>query len=263
MAVLPNGTQYAVCTTLHYYGYKPSANATMLTVEPQTTQTMQTKKTPEQMEQEAKASGWFWIEPWFSWWYPWFRLHYRLCALLPQGNPNINYGWSLLPFGDSYEANDTTIAYLLNDVSNEFDPLALVDLVIGILLQYGLALVMGSTLFYMAIAIGLYTAYSVVRAVQQYYSSGSNAKAWLISFICSLITVSGGLAIGGFMSSVQAVGNVLTAASRQLLRGINYHITNALRGFKLSYLAVVGAVFTIIDFVLMVYYLSMFLSSIV
>lgn len=36
LATLPNGTSYAVCTTLHYYGHKPSANTTMLRAESQT-----------------------------------------------------------------------------------------------------------------------------------------------------------------------------------------------------------------------------------
>lgn len=49
LATMPNGTSYAVCTTLHYFGYKPAANATMLTVEPQTTQTLKPEKTPEQV----------------------------------------------------------------------------------------------------------------------------------------------------------------------------------------------------------------------
>jgi hypothetical protein len=52
-ACTPNGTQYAVCTTLQYFGYKPASNATWLTVEPQSTQILQTTKTPEQMQQEA------------------------------------------------------------------------------------------------------------------------------------------------------------------------------------------------------------------
>jgi hypothetical protein len=58
MATLPNGTQYAVCTTLHYFGYKPASNATWLIVEPQSTQVMQQTKTPEQMQQ-TESSGWF------------------------------------------------------------------------------------------------------------------------------------------------------------------------------------------------------------
>jgi len=49
LATLLNGTSYAVCTTLHYFGYKPSVNVTILTVEPQTTQTLKPEKTPEQV----------------------------------------------------------------------------------------------------------------------------------------------------------------------------------------------------------------------
>jgi hypothetical protein len=33
----PNGTKYALCTTLQYFGYKPASNATWLIVEPQST----------------------------------------------------------------------------------------------------------------------------------------------------------------------------------------------------------------------------------
>ncbi|NWF87441.1 hypothetical protein HXY32_06510, partial [Candidatus Bathyarchaeota archaeon] len=69
-AYTPNGTRYAVCTTIQF-GYKPATNSTMLTVEPQATQITQPTKTPEQMQQEAEQSGWlsFWHE--WSWWYPW------------------------------------------------------------------------------------------------------------------------------------------------------------------------------------------------
>lgn len=48
----PNGTQYAVCTTLQYFGYKPASNCTWLTVEPQSIQVMQQRKTPEQLQEE-------------------------------------------------------------------------------------------------------------------------------------------------------------------------------------------------------------------
>ncbi len=35
-ATAPDGTQYPVCTTLQYFGYKPSSASAWLTVEPQT-----------------------------------------------------------------------------------------------------------------------------------------------------------------------------------------------------------------------------------
>lgn len=51
---LPDETEYAVCTTLQYFGYKPSSNTAILTVEPQSTQVMTQTKTPEEVEQEAE-----------------------------------------------------------------------------------------------------------------------------------------------------------------------------------------------------------------
>jgi hypothetical protein len=52
----PNGTEYAVCTTVQY-GFKPASNSTWLTVEPQSTQVMTPTKTPEELQQEAEQSG--------------------------------------------------------------------------------------------------------------------------------------------------------------------------------------------------------------
>jgi hypothetical protein len=67
LATLPNGTAYAVCTTLQYFGYKPVSNSTTLTVLLQATDTAAQTKTPEEMEQKAKDSGWLstWHE--FTW----------------------------------------------------------------------------------------------------------------------------------------------------------------------------------------------------
>jgi len=56
--VAPDNSQYPLCTTLYYYGYKPSANTTILTVDPKSTQLMTTTKTPEQLQAEAEQSGW-------------------------------------------------------------------------------------------------------------------------------------------------------------------------------------------------------------
>jgi 5-hydroxyisourate hydrolase-like protein (transthyretin family) len=72
-AFTPNGTCYSVCTTIQY-GFKPASNSTSLTVEPQATQIAMPKKTPKQLEEEARAKGRLKTEPKFSWWYPWFWL---------------------------------------------------------------------------------------------------------------------------------------------------------------------------------------------
>ena len=72
-AYTPNGTEYAVCTTVQY-DYKPAVNSTVLTVWPQSTEALSQTKTPEEMEQEAERSGQVITEPKFSWWNPWFWL---------------------------------------------------------------------------------------------------------------------------------------------------------------------------------------------
>ncbi len=57
LAILRNGTCYAICTTIKY-GFKPSSNSTWLNVEPQSTEVLTTTKTPEEMQQEAQQGGW-------------------------------------------------------------------------------------------------------------------------------------------------------------------------------------------------------------
>lgn len=98
MATLPNGTKYAVCTTLQYFEYKPASNAAWLTVEPQSTQVGMSEKTPEELQAEAESSGWLRVEPEFSWWYPWYRLHF---IGEYDGEPLIDVGVAIFPGADS------------------------------------------------------------------------------------------------------------------------------------------------------------------
>jgi hypothetical protein len=115
-ALKPDDTQYAVCTTLQYFGSKPAANTTMLTVEPQTTHETAPTKTPEQMQQEAEQNGW--LKPpraWFSWWYPWFRLYY---TLVYNGIDVLDVGLSPLG-GDeiiTYSHFDSWLADAINEI---------------------------------------------------------------------------------------------------------------------------------------------------
>jgi hypothetical protein len=116
----PNGTEYAICTTVQY-GFKPASNATWLTVEPQATQVMTQTKTPEQLQQEAEDSGWLstWHE--FSWWYPWYRLHIKINI-----NPVIDVGFNpILPGGETWfwEGLDIfkdMIEEVITDIALEF-----------------------------------------------------------------------------------------------------------------------------------------------
>jgi len=251
-----NGTDYAVCTTIQY-GYKPSSNSTMLTVEPQATQVMQPTKTPEQMQKEAEQSGWFRVEPEFSWWYPWFRLHFKLNVNLPQGNPAIDYGWSLLPFGESYNANNIVLANILNDGSNEIQTNILVDYMVGVIIQFGTAVILGRTGIWTAVAILAYVGYSLASAWLTYANSGGSPKAWLIAFISSAITGTGGLVLSG----INSVSGVLTSVARFVFNKINFAM-HSLWAKGLNFFDITGVAFALIDFAFMILYLSMYLASI-
>ena len=97
LAILRNGACYAICTTIQY-GFKPSSNTAMLTVDPQSTEVMTSTKTPEEMQAEAEDSGWLRVEPRFSWCYPWFRLHF---IGKYNGETLIDVGVAILPRADS------------------------------------------------------------------------------------------------------------------------------------------------------------------
>ena len=247
---------HLACTTIQY-GYKPSTNTTRLTVAPQATDVVTPEKTPEQLQQEAENSEWLRIEPEFSWWYPWFRLHYKLNVNLPQGNPNIDYGWSPLPFGESYSANNHALANILNDGSSSIQQDVIVSYYIGVLLQFGIGIFLGRTGIYAAIAIGVYAAYSLASAWFTYTSSGAKPEAWLNAFIASAISGTCGLAFGG----IQSVISLLTSTSR-LVMGKIQSVLHSLWAQGLNFFNIVGAAFALIDFAFMVFYLSMYLASI-
>lgn len=110
-----NGTPYVACSTVQY-GFKPSTNYAIVTVEPQATQitadsdmsvsqanetTTQSsaqippQKTPEEIQKEAEQSGALSVWHEFSWWCPWYRLHIDAHI-----NPSLSYGLDL--FGGGY-----------------------------------------------------------------------------------------------------------------------------------------------------------------
>jgi hypothetical protein len=218
---------------------------------------MQPTKTPEQMQKEAEQSGWFRVEPEFSWWYPWFRLHFKLNVNLPQGNPAIDYGWSLLPFGESYNANNIVLANILNDGSNEIQTNILVDYMVGVIIQFGTAVILGRTGIWTAVAILAYVGYSLASAWLTYANSGGSPKAWLIAFISSAITGTGGLVLSG----INSVSGVLTSVARFVFNKINFAM-HSLWAKGLNFFDITGVAFALIDFAFMILYLSMYLASI-
>jgi len=129
-AFTPNGTEYAVCTTIQY-GFKPSSNSTWLTVKPQSTEIVKSTETPEQLQEEAEQNGWLstWHE--WSWWYPWYRLHVKINI-----NPTIDIGFNpILPGGETYQWEGLEI---FAEVLAEFIEELTIDIVM-LFLEYVLA----------------------------------------------------------------------------------------------------------------------------
>lgn len=91
----PEGTPYPACTTIQY-AYKPSINATTLTVDPRAAQLMRMIRSPEEMQKEARNKGWLNIWHEWTWWYPWYKLHVEVNI-----NPHIHVAFSpILPGGE-------------------------------------------------------------------------------------------------------------------------------------------------------------------
>jgi 5-hydroxyisourate hydrolase-like protein (transthyretin family) len=129
-ALTPNGTRYAVCTTIHY-GFKPASNSTLLTVKPRATTAVTTTKTTEQLQKEAKEAGWLQVWHEFTWWYPWYRLHTKINI-----NPAIDVGFNpILPGGETWKWEGLEIfAEVLEEVWQDI----MLD-VLGLLASYALA----------------------------------------------------------------------------------------------------------------------------
>jgi hypothetical protein len=94
----PNGTRYAVCTTIQYMSYKPSANSTSIYVYPQTTTGTTTLKSPEETQKEVGNGGWLSVWHEFGWWWPFYKLH-----IVINVNPAIDIGFNpILPGGETW-----------------------------------------------------------------------------------------------------------------------------------------------------------------
>jgi hypothetical protein len=258
-----DGDPYAACTTIQY-GYKPAANSTMLTVEPQSTTTMAITKSPEEMKRQAENSGWFWVEPEFSWWFPWFRLHYRLDVNLPQGNPEMDYGWSPLPLGESSDANSTALANIINDATEGSDPWALAEffgvIAIPFIIQAAAAHFLGRTVAGIAWATAFYGAFLALYSAVVYVRADGNPKAWLMAFMSAAFVEMATLFLPP-CSGVVGIVRFLTTGGRLVLGKIQDSL-QALHALKLGFFAITGAIFALMDFAVMVFYLSMYLQSI-
>jgi hypothetical protein len=262
--VAPDGTEYPLCTTLYYYGFKPSANTTTLTVDPKSTQLMTTTKTPEQLQAEAEQSGWFWVEPWFSFFYPWFRLHYRLSVNLPHGNPNLNYGWSPLPFGESSSANETALANIMNDATEGDDPYALAEffavIAVPFIIQATTARLVGRSLVGIAVAAAVYGAFLAAYKAWTCIRADGNPRVWLMAFMSAVFVEFASLFLIGGEGAVKLL-YFLNTAGRLILQKICNPL-QALHALKLNFFDITSGIFALMDFAVIVLYLSMYFQSI-
>jgi hypothetical protein len=258
-----DGQRFAACTTIQY-GYKPSCNSTTVTVEPQATQETMSTKTPEQMQKEAEQSGWLRIEPEFSWWFPWFRLHYKLDVNLPQGNPKMDYGWSPLPFGESSNANEPALANIMNDATEGEDPYALAEffavLAVPFIIQATAAYIAGRSILGIVVATLLYGAFLGVYTAVTYARAAGNPKAFLMAFMGAGFVEMTSLFLIGGEGAVNLI-RLLTTGGRLVLQKI-HHPLQALHALKLGFFAITNAIFALMDFAVMAFYLSMYLRSI-
>jgi hypothetical protein len=204
------------------------------------------------MQKEAEDSGWLTIYHEWSWWYPWFRLHYKLDVNLPQGNPKLDYGWSVLPLGTSYAVDQATMGVILGDVSG------LEDVFIGFALpyiaQYIALRTVGRTGVAVWVAIGLYAAFSILDTAFWYFASGNKPEFWLLPFFTVAAVTVGDLFITGLVSSV---GSWLTSFGRWILGEVG-HAMNSMWGSGLSFLDITAGAFLLVNFAFMISYLMMY-----
>jgi hypothetical protein len=278
-----DGQDYAVCTTVQY-GFKPSTNFAIVTVEPQATlitadsdmsvsQANETttqssaqvppQKTPEEMQQEAEQSGWLTVWHEFTWWYPWYRCHLKINCTLPQGQLYIDYGWSPLPFGSTFECNEVA-AFMINDLANQVYDVGkevLLNLVRGyftaLFIQHFAAWLLGKTLAGFVAAILMYSGVCLAETWLLHANSGDDPYAWLTAFMASAI----GGTLGLFKAGLDTLVNWLTAAGRRLMQEIS-HFMNSCWARGLDFLDITGIAFSIIDFAFAALYLMQFVALI-
>jgi hypothetical protein len=157
----PNGTQYAVCTTVQY-GYKPSCNCTVVIVEPTEAQVITATKTMEQKQQEAQGKQELSVWPEFSWWYPWFRIHIDAHV-----DPGLSFCLDLFGSGDlsldgAQNKSDVDIVTAGYGAVTEASLITAVSVGIAMFPENIAALIVGGTSLFIGtmVALGAACAYS-------------------------------------------------------------------------------------------------------
>jgi len=173
-----DGQRYAACTAIQY-GFRPSANSTTLTVQPQATQTATQTKTPEQMQQDAQNSGWLSIYNEFSWWYPWYRLHF---VGKWSGETLIDVGVAALPFADTSYLPDTTFKGKMNEWLGKIVFNVLTSVVVT---EFALWAASNGGLLYFAIILGGYLVY---KTVNLFVLGWNSVESLYVSLVSTLIS---------------------------------------------------------------------------
>jgi len=175
----------------------------------------------------------------------------------------MDYGWSLLPFGSTFECNGVA-AYMINDLANRVYDVGkevLLGLVKGFLtamvIQHLAAWLLGRTLAGVLGAILMYAGVCLVETCILYRDSSNDPYAWLAAFIAS----AAGGTYGLLKAGLDKVANWFTAAGRRLMREID-HIMNSLWARGLDFFDITGIAFSIIDFGFATWYLIQFVALI-
>jgi len=248
-----DGTCFAACTTTQF-GYKPAFNSTSIRVEPPVTEKTVPTKSPEEMQKEAETDGGLMIWHEFSWWFPWYRCHLKIKCTLPQGQLYMDYGWSPLPFGQTFECN-AVAALIINDLANKVygtGQQVLWDFVKGYIVGQFIQLVasaaLGKTVCGVVVAVLAYIGYCALETYNLYRNSGNDPCAWLAAFLSSAF----GGTLGLLKEGLNKVVGFITAAGRRLLGEIS-HIMNSFWARTLDFFNITGIAFALVDFAFSAY----------
>jgi hypothetical protein len=111
-----------------------------------------------------------------------------------------------------------------------------------------------------AVATAFYATYLTIQAILLYTSTGKNPKAWVMAFMGVAFVEMAQLFIMGGEGAAK-IARYLSTASRLVRDKIQYPL-QALHALKLNFFDITGAIFVLMDFIVMTFYLSMYLSSI-
>lgn len=182
-------------------------------------------------------------------------MHFVLNTTLPPyGVLFIDYGWSILPFGMSFQANDV-FGLLLNDLAADFVEDYVISVIGIMIIQRIAAGLAGRTIAGIALAIAGYIGFSLFKMLAEYAINGNNPKTWLIAFLSSAIACFLDSAID-FLKTL----SFLTAIGRRITGAIS-HTLNSMWARGLNFFDITGVAFNFIDYAIMICYLRLYKGS--